>query len=922
MFGIPTSTREASTDPHESRRRRRRTGLLAAMVATMAMLVMAIGAPGASAAPWTCSSFGYLFQSPNVLESREAGPHLVEAVDLATGEYQTILETEKLVNAVGYDQVDNYMYGLSQTEPVAGEIAYHLVRINSDGSLEELPWPEGLPVDFASVVGDVDPEGHYWIQGSSASKGAGAEWAEIDLNSEPPTLMASGKWEPVEGISSGADWAWINGALYMMGVDPTTHEEHLLRFDPTTHKETDVTPGGLGFSVIYPATGTDDLSGAVYADASGYLYASYNSTGQIWRIDPVTHQALKIADGPKSGSNDGARCASAPIPTVTVIKTVDGRVRPADQFTVALVNPKGEAVESATTTGTATSASTTNFPASQGKTYMITDAMASGSKSKLTEYTQSIVCKDAAGNTVPTGGTGPNWTLPIADATFYTCNVTNKAEADLSLTKTVTPTPVVPGEEATFNLTVSNKGPSGSNGATVTDPLPKEFTFGSASQGCTEAGGTVTCPVGELAPGASKSFEIKGKVAGSLEHCLENTATVSGGVFDPETKNNKATACGPLKGKADLSITKKPAEKTVKAGGQIMYTLVVENKGPSDATGVKVEDPMGKGLTLVSADPSQGSCSTAGGEVLCGMGHLAAGGSAQVLVTATVANTSGKVSNKAKVHGDQEDPEPHNNEEETTIEVTPGPQPTFDLAVKKTSNVKSPRLRQKVTYTIAVTNNGPDAAPDAKVTDTLNKRVRVISVKPESGTCAKGNPFSCELGTIQAGETVKVKAIVRVTRLGGQRNAASATGSGKDTDPSNNLDVLKAKVKKVKLRLTKVASRAVAHPGQLITYRIKVHNLTKGIATNVRVCDRMPAGLGLVSSKPKGKLKKGKLCWTVGKLGPKATKKYTVVVRALNAGAGRKVNRVTATGPDSVAARAASAVAIRPAPPKPTPVTG
>jgi uncharacterized repeat protein (TIGR01451 family) len=169
---------------------------------------------------------------------------------------------------------------------------------------------------------------------------------------------------------------------------------------------------------------------------------------------------------------------------------------------------------------------------------------------------------------------------------------------------------------------------------------------------------------------------------------------------------------------------------------------------------------------------------------------------------------------------------------------------------------------------------------------------------------------------------VKVKATVQVTKVGGQRNAASATGSGKDTDPGNNLDVLKTKVKKVKLKLTKVASRAVAHPGQLITYRIKVHNLTKGIAVKVKVCDRMPSGLGLVSAKPKGKLKKGSLCWTIGKLGPKATKEYTVVVRALNAGAGRKVNRVTATGPDSVAAKAASAVAIKPAPPRPTPVTG
>lgn len=57
--------------------------------------------------------------------------------------------------------------------------------------------------------------------------------------------------------------------------------------------------------------------GAFYADPNGFLYASSNSTGKIWRVDinatPLT--AIHIADGPPSGANDGARCALAPIPT-------------------------------------------------------------------------------------------------------------------------------------------------------------------------------------------------------------------------------------------------------------------------------------------------------------------------------------------------------------------------------------------------------------------------------------------------------------------------------------------------------------------------------------------------------------------------------------------------------------------------------
>jgi uncharacterized repeat protein (TIGR01451 family) len=861
------------------------------MVGAIMVLAMSVGAPGASAAEWNCNAFGYLFQSES-----STSPHLVQQVDLATGEYSELGQTSDYVNAVGYNTLDNYFYGWDVN-------AEQIVRIGNDLTIEPVPTP---PTAELSVIGDFDEEGHYWMV-------SGETYREIDYAPGSPNygeVLKEGTAALPAGISGHADWAWIKGSLYVFGND-AGGQLHLLRFDPTTGVYVD--EGGLGIQA-------NGAIGAVYTDASGYLYGSENADGFIYRVDPKTLKTIKVANGPTSVGNDGARCALAPIPTVTVTKTVEGgRDRLADQFTVGLINPKGEAVESATTSGAGTTAATTNFPASQGKTYKITDAMASGSPSKIAEYVQSVKCTDSAGNTAPTGGTAGNWTLDIAAATAYTCNVTNASSADLEASKSASPSTAVPGENETYTLTAKNKGPSPANEATISDPLPSELSFVSADPGCTFAGGTVTCAIGSLDPGATKSFKVVTKVAGSVDHRIKNTATVHSVTSDPDPKNNESTIETPVGPKADLEMTKTASGDSAAVGGQVMYTLVVKNKGPSDATGVTVEDSLPNGLTLVSAQTSQGTCSG----TTCHLGTIAAGGSAQVLVTANVTSGGGSsVKNTAKVTGDQPDPNPGNNEDGTTVEIKPGPEATFDLAVKKTSNVKKPTVGQKVTYTIAVKNKGPEAAPEAKVTDTLDQQVKVISVKPETGKCTTGNPFHCELGTIGPGKTVKVKALVQIEKVGGQRNAASTTGKGKDTDPSNNLSVLKQKVAKVKLKLTKVASRASAHPGQLIDYTIKLHNLTKGIATKVRVCDQMPSGLGLVSSNPKGKLSKGRLCWTVGKLGPKATKTFVVVTRALNAGGPRKVNRVTATGPDAVAAKAASAVAIKPAPPKPTPVTG
>ena len=93
-------------------------------------------------------------------------------------------------------------------------------------------------------------------------------------------------------------------------------------------------------------------------------------------------------------------------------------------------------------------------------------------------------------------------------------------------------------------------------------------------------------------------------------------------------------------------------------------------------------------------------------------------------VTYTVAaDASGSVVNEASVFGDQRDPHPSNNVARSAITVTPlpdrppdpGPQPIADLVVIKHVNRSSARVGQKLTYTIKVTNAGPNAAHDVQV---------------------------------------------------------------------------------------------------------------------------------------------------------------------------------------------------------------
>ena len=95
----------------------------------------------------------------------------------------------------------------------------------------------------------------------------------------------------------------------------------------------------------------------------------------------------------------------------------------------------------------------------------------------------------------------------------------------------------------TYTLTVTNNGPDAASSVTVTDTLPGAVTFVSASAGCSESGGTVTCTAASLANGASVSFTITVTAPGTPGQTFSNTAGVVTAVsFDPDTSDNSATA--------------------------------------------------------------------------------------------------------------------------------------------------------------------------------------------------------------------------------------------------------------------------------------------------------------------------------------------------------------------------------------------
>jgi uncharacterized repeat protein (TIGR01451 family) len=236
----------------------------------------------------------------------------------------------------------------------------------------------------------------------------------------------------------------------------------------------------------------------------------------------------------------------------------------------------------------------------------------------------------------------------------------------------------------------------------------------------------------------------------------------------------------------DLAITKADAPDPVTLGSNLTYTLTVTNNGPDPSTDSTVTDTLPAGVTFMSATPSQGSCSQLGGTVTCTLGPLAVGASATIEIVVTVDATAVcPLSDTATVVGAETDPVANNNS--ATAETACGVE--ADLAITKTDAPDPVTVGGTLTYTLTVTNNGPDPSTDSTVTDTLPAGVTFVSATPSQGSCSEsGGTVTCPLGPLAGGASATIEIVVTVTATAVSPLSDTGTVAGVEADPvaSNN----------------------------------------------------------------------------------------------------------------------------------------
>ncbi|HEX8099607.1 MAG TPA: hypothetical protein VF660_05325 [Actinomycetota bacterium] len=114
--------------------------------------------------------------------------------------------------------------------------------------------------------------------------------------------------------------------------------------------------------------------------------------------------------------------------------------------------------------------------------------------------------------------------------------------------------------------------------------------------------------------------------------------------------------------------------------------------------------------------------------------------------------------------------------------------PAADLSLTKSGSPNPAHVGKRLTYTITVGNNGPDAATGATVEDDLPAAVKFVSVSPSQGSCTRAMRIvTCSLGTLAAGQGATVTIVVKPTTKGSITNLATVSASSPaDPNAANN----------------------------------------------------------------------------------------------------------------------------------------
>jgi len=418
----------------------------------------------------------------------------------------------------------------------------------------------------------------------------------------------------------------------------------------------------------------------------------------------------------------------------------------------------------------------------------------------------------------------------------------------LVLNKTAQSPIITTGEQLTYTISYSNAGNDVATNVVLSDELPTDTTFVSASVGgvYNSMTGKVTWQLPDIQPNDGGSVTLTVMLSNGLlsGQRINNIASISADNTPPVS----ASVATEVNVTPVLTVVKTADKSVVQAGGTLNYTLTLANTGNAAATGVTLLDHLpsitGGAQPVFSGsgvyDPAAHQISWDIGTV--GVGEVQTY-TVQLAIPSPLADGT-IVDNEASVSSNEL---PQQSTHQLTT-VSSAPQ----LEIGKTADQNPVLANGALTYTISYANNGSDDAVNVVLTENIPVHTGFVSA---SGSYSQsGDILSWNLGTLPAGASGSVTLTVLVDNglTNGTLLNNTATLDADNAQPASiALQTTVSSAARLAVdKRTNPAGKATAQAGDAINYVIQYSNTGTADALNAVLVDILPQGMTFVSASP------------------------------------------------------------------------
>ena len=399
----------------------------------------------------------------------------------------------------------------------------------------------------------------------------------------------------------------------------------------------------------------------------------------------------------------------------------------------------------------------------------------------------------------------------------------------LDISKVANSTVIVAGENVGYTVTVTNYGPSVATNVVLKDIFNSKelLNLQYSLNGVDWLDYDEAVSLGDINVGADVTVYFRAKVNGSVRGDVLNIVNINTGVDDARGNFSDNETVNVI-ANTTLVVIKDAEIKELNPGDTVHFIVTVIAGGSSDSLNVNLNDILdAKLLDVAGATYAVDGVNKGSWTGNIDLGNMLTGTAVTVDIWAKILDTADRdVFNLVNVTSDEH---PEGNISNTTVHVR-----IVDLAVDKLVNNSVPKYLDMIEYTIVVVNNGPDKSFNVTVGDLLPDGVKFISsngqYNPDTGVWF--------VGDLDNNESAILKIVVQVIKVGNIINNVNVTGTGHDTNLTNNNASVSVNVpESVLLNITKVANSTIIVAGENVGYTVVINNYGPSVASDVVLKD-------------------------------------------------------------------------------------